>query len=110
MISLITDTTDKDRAFVPFTSSDNAVVLLLNSLGSTSDVALARFSELAADELKRKGFDVKRLILGPMVTSLKMSGFGITLWRLPQDADEKISRQTALDLWDKKTQCAAWRQ
>src|ERR1700755_329520 len=74
MLDLLLDVSDEDRAFIPFSKSsnssgDNEVVLLLNSLGSTSDEVLARFAELANTELAKRGFLVKRLELGPLVTS-----------------------------------------
>lgn len=115
MLDLLLDVSDKDRAFIPFSKSshpteDNEVVLLLNSLGSTSDEVLARFAELANTELEKRGFVVKRLTLGPLVTSLKMSGFGITLWRLPPDSRELLPRKLALELWDEPVDVVAWRQ
>lgn len=122
MMDLLLDTTDLDRAFIPFSSStfptpsssstdtDNEVVILLNSLGSTSDEVLARFAELAIKELESRGFVVKRLTLGPLVTSLKMSGFGITVWRLPAGKEEALTREQALKFWDKRVDVAAWRQ
>ncbi|KAI9821304.1 MAG: hypothetical protein M1827_004040 [Pycnora praestabilis] len=114
MISLLTNTSDTDRAFIPFSndrSDDNEVVLLLNSLGSTSDEVLARFAELGIEELEGQGFKVDRLTLGPLVTSLKMSGFGFTLWRLPgKNGGEALSREGALELWDSPVEVVAWRQ
>ncbi|KAK1821004.1 hypothetical protein LTR12_004557 [Friedmanniomyces endolithicus] len=115
MLDLILDISDKDRAFIPFSASshpsaDNEVVMLLNSLGSTSDGVLARFAELANAELERRGFKVRRLTLGPLVTSLKMSGFGITIWRLPPDSGEAMCRAQALELWDEQVDVVAWRQ
>ena len=115
MLDLLLDVSDTDRAFIPFSKSnhptdDNEVVVLLNSLGSTSDEVLARFAEIAIAELERRGFKVKRLTLGPLVTSLKMSGFGITVWRLPPDSGELMERTLALELWDEEVDVAAWRQ
>ncbi|KAK4629002.1 Dihydroxyacetone kinase 1 [Fulvia fulva] len=115
MLDLLLDISDSDRAFIPFSQatnpiSDNEIVLLLNSLGSTSDEVLARFAEIAKQELEKQGFVVRRLTLGPLVTSLKMSGFGITVWRLPPDSDEVMDRKLALDLWDSKVDVYAWRQ
>ncbi|KXS99217.1 hypothetical protein AC578_6897 [Pseudocercospora eumusae] len=115
MLDLLLDVSDKDRAFIPFSSStnpktDGEVVLLLNSLGSTSDEVLARFAELAKVELEKRGFTVRRLTLGPLVTSLKMSGFGITVWRLPPDSGEAMDRKLAIDLWDSPVDVVAWRQ
>lgn len=115
MLNLLLDVYDSDRAFIPFSkstnpTSDNEVVLLLNSLGSTSDEVLARFAELANGELEKRGFKVRRLTLGPLVTSLKMSGFGITVWRLPPDSGETLARNEALELWDSPVDVVAWRQ
>ncbi|KAK5127833.1 hypothetical protein LTR85_004950 [Meristemomyces frigidus] len=115
MLDLLLDISDTDRAFIPFSKSthpmsDNEVVMLLNSLGSTSDEVLARFAELAIADLEKRGFKVKRLTLGPLVTSLKMSGFGITIWRLPPDSGEAMERELALELWDEPVDVVAWRQ
>jgi dihydroxyacetone kinase len=84
---------------------------VVNSSGSTSDEVLARFAELAIEELDSQGITVRRMTLGPMVTSLNQSGFGFTVWRLPC-VDEKgvLSRNEALQCWDRKVQTAAWRQ
>jgi dihydroxyacetone kinase len=112
MINLLTDTSDTDRAFIPFTRSGNEeAILLVNSSGSTSDEVLARFAELAIAELESQGITVRRMTLGPMVTSLKQSGFGFTVWRLP-GANEKgvLSRNEALQCWDRKVRTVAWRQ
>lgn len=122
MLDLLLDVSDADRAFIPFAHSsyhradspntdiDNEVVLLLNSLGSTSDEVLACFAELATADLEERGFIVKRLTLGPLVTSLKMSGFGITVWRLPPQQGESLEREHALNLWDQHVDVATWRQ
>lgn len=122
MLDLLLDISDSDRAFIPFSSStfaessptssnkDNEVVILLNSLGSTSDEVLARFAEIAIADLSKRGFVVRRVTLGPLVTSLKMSGFGITVWRLPPAGGEAMTRDEALELWDTEADVAAWRQ
>ncbi|KAF2718632.1 Dak kinase [Polychaeton citri CBS 116435] len=115
MLDLLLNVEDKDRAFIPFSRSshptdDAEVVMLLNSLGSTSDETLALFAELANAELAKRGFTVRRVTLGPLVTSLKMSGFGITLWRLPKESGEALSRKQALELWDEPVDVVAWRQ
>ena len=115
MLDLLLNVNDSDRAFIPFSKAthpekDNEVVMLLNSLGSTSDEVLARFAELANTELEKRGFKVRRLTLGPLVTSLKMSGLGITIWRLPPDSGETLQREQALGLWDEPVDVVAWRQ
>jgi dihydroxyacetone kinase len=112
MVSLLTDTTDTDRSFIPFTKSGKEeVILLVNSSGSTSDEVLARFAELAIEEMAAQGITVRRLTLGPMVTSLKQSGFGLTVWRLPDEQEKGIlSKNEALECWDRRVQTASWRQ
>jgi dihydroxyacetone kinase len=46
MINLLTDTSDHDRGFIPFTKTGKEeAILLVNSSGSTSDEVLARFAE-----------------------------------------------------------------
>ena len=112
MITLLTDTFDYDRGFIPFTKSGKEeAILLVNSSGSTSDEVLARFAELAIAELAAQGIRVRRMTLGPMVTSLKQSGFGFTVWRVP-GMDEKgaLSRDEALECWDWRVETASWRQ
>jgi dihydroxyacetone kinase len=39
-----------------------------------------------------------------------MSGFGITIWRLPPDSGEAMQRKEALELWDEPVDVVAWRQ
>ena len=99
MINLLTDTSDADRAFIPFSNTGNEeAILLVNSSGSTSDEVLARFAELAIAELAAQGITVRRMTLGPMVTSLKQSGFGFTVWRLPGTEEEGVlGRDEALE-------------
>ncbi|KAI9848860.1 MAG: Dihydroxyacetone kinase 2 [Sclerophora amabilis] len=113
MIKLLTDMSDSDRAFIPFSGNkgEDEVVLLLNSLGSTSDEVLAKFAELGIEELESQGLKVNRLTLGPLVTSLKMSGFGFTVWRLPAVGEKSpLGREEALKLWDEPVEVVAWRQ
>ncbi|KAF2091916.1 Dak kinase [Saccharata proteae CBS 121410] len=109
MLSLIADTSDEDRAFVPFQTPGDHVVLVLNSLGSTSDATLAKFAEMAKEDLQQRGMVVERVTLGPLVTSLKMSGFAITVWRLPGQLENALSRKEALALWDRHVDVVAWR-
>ena len=110
MINLIVSTEDSDRSFIPFRKGDE-VVVLVNSLGSTGDGILARFAELAVEELENSwGYKVRRVTLGGFVTSLKMSGVGITVWRLPSTKGEVLEREDALTEWDRRVNCVGWRQ
>ncbi|OBT81183.1 hypothetical protein VE02_10145 [Pseudogymnoascus sp. 03VT05] len=113
MISLLTDNSDSDRSFIPFdpASRTQEVVLLLNSFGGTSNEVLGVFAELAVLELEKRGIKVVRLMLGPLVTSLKMSGLACTIWLLPdENARGRLEREEALELWDAPVDVVAWRR
>lgn len=113
MVGLLTDTSDSDRSFIPFdpTSHTQEVVLLLNSFGGTSNEVLGVFAELAVLELERRNIRVVRLMLGPLVTSLKMSGLACTVWLLPDgEAQGGFGRDEALELWDTPVDVVAWRR
>lgn len=115
MIALLTDSSDADRSFIPFdgASRTQEVVLLLNSFGGTSNEVLGAFAELAIVELERRGITVVRLMLGPLVTSLKMSGLACTVWLLPGEGAEAkggLGREEALGLWDAPVDVVAWRR
>jgi len=80
VVDLLINTKDGDRAFIPFSDTNKQeAILLVNSSGCTSHEVLGRFAELAIVERQNEGIIVRRMILGPMVTSLKQSGFGFTL-------------------------------
>lgn len=113
MVSLLTDSSDSDRSFIPFnpTSRTQEVVLLLNSFGGTSNEVLGVFAELAVLELEKRNIKVVRLMLGPLVTSLKMSGLACTVWLLPDaEAQGGFGRDEALELWDVPVDVVAWRR
>src|SRR5690349_2178404 len=116
MISLLSDNSDSDRSFIPFdtTSRTQEVVLLLNSFGGTSNEVLGVFAELAIQELEKRGIKVVRLMLGPLVTSLKMSGLACTIWLLPDDGRTlqggQLGKEEALELWDAPVDVVAWRR
>ncbi|KAF2763009.1 DAK1/DegV-like protein [Pseudovirgaria hyperparasitica] len=118
MVGLLTDVGDGDRGFIPFEKArygdgeegaDNAVVLVVNSLGSTGDGVLAVFAGEGVRELRGRGFRVERVVMGPLVTSLKMSGVGMTVWRLPV-GEGVLGAAEALRLWDRRVDVVAWRQ
>ncbi|KFY12727.1 hypothetical protein V492_03692 [Pseudogymnoascus sp. VKM F-4246] len=113
MISLLTDNRDSDRSFIPFdsTSRTQEVVLLLNSFGGTSNEVLGVFADLAIQELEKRGTKVVRLMLGPLVTSLKMSGVACTIWLLPDGkAQDGLEKEEVLELWDVPVDVVAWRR
>ena len=109
MVKLLVDRMDPERGFVDL-ESDDKVILLVNSLGSTSNEILAKFADLALLELEREGFRVERVLWGPLVTSLRMSGVGLTIGRLPRPSEPEvaISHERILECWDLPMGAVAW--
>lgn len=88
MVKLLTDTEDKERAFVPWKKGDEAVVML-NNLGGMSELELVGLVPFVLDAVQGAGVKAVRLFVGTFMTSLDMPGFSITLLRL-SDAKEAI--------------------
>ncbi|POW09114.1 hypothetical protein PSTT_07018 [Puccinia striiformis] len=126
IMPILTSTTDKDRSFLPFrdTSSSkestNDVILLINNLGSISELELSAIVKLTGTWLLEKGFRVQRVISGTFMTSLDMSGFSISLILLPPANEDvvidivgesslSISANMILDLFDAPADCPGWK-
>ena len=63
LLDFLTSVSDPDRAFVPFKSKDN-VVLLVNNLGGVSELELGSVVAEARKELDARGFTVSRILAG----------------------------------------------
>ncbi|KNE90018.1 hypothetical protein PSTG_16535 [Puccinia striiformis f. sp. tritici PST-78] len=126
IMPILTSTTDKDRSFLPFRDtsstkeSTNDVILLINNLGSISELELSAIVKLTGTWLLEKGFRVQRVISGTFMTSLDMSGFSISLILLPPANEDvvidivgesslSISANMILDLFDAPADCPGWK-
>lgn len=108
ILQLILDTSDKERSFIDIRSGDR-VCMFVNSLQGVGNRDLIHFASLAVQVLKSKGINVERLLWGPLVTSLDMSGIGITIYRLPRNenlSESVLTSQEALRLWDIPVDCS----
>lgn len=63
LLDFLTSLSDPDRSFVPFKFNDN-VVLLVNNLGSVSELELGGIVAEARKELDTRGFKVSRILAG----------------------------------------------
>lgn len=71
MLALLTSTTDEDRSFVPFANDgSDEVVLMVNNLGSMSELELAGILGAAVEQLGKKGYKVRRVMSGSFMVSL----------------------------------------
>ncbi|KAJ1450598.1 hypothetical protein M885DRAFT_532036 [Pelagophyceae sp. CCMP2097] len=55
------------------------IALLVNNLGSTTPIELAVFGAACREACERKGFSVKRLFVGTLMTSLDMHGVSVSV-------------------------------
>ncbi|KAF8817412.1 dihydroxyacetone kinase [Phlegmacium glaucopus] len=109
LLDFLTDVSDPVRSFVPFKSKDN-VVLLVNNLGSVSELELGGIVAEAKEELDARGFTVSRILSGTFMTSLNMAGFSITLLLLPKE--DEVGAPLASDvlsLLDDKPDVPGWK-
>jgi dihydroxyacetone kinase len=86
MVGLVLDREDKDRSYVDVQRGDG-VVLFVNSLGSTDWGAITVLSALVVKACQERGVRVEKVLRGRVVTSFSMSGFSVSVLRLPR-ADE----------------------
>ncbi|KAK4685203.1 triose/dihydroxyacetone kinase / FAD-AMP lyase (cyclizing), partial [Tremellales sp. Uapishka_1] len=110
MLSKITDTTDKDRSFVPFKNDgSDEVVLLVNNLGAISELELGGITNEATKWLQSKKIKIRRVMAGTYMTSLNMPGFSLTLLLLPgEGSNEPYSSKDVLELLDAPASAPGW--
>ncbi len=60
---------------------DNAkqVVVLVNNLGSTTNMEMSVITCHVIERLNKLGFDLQRLFVAPLMTSLEMAGVSISI-------------------------------
>ncbi len=75
------------------------VIALVNGLGGTHPLELQLLFAELADYLADKGIEIRRTMVGSMVTALNMAGASITLVR----CDDEM-----LELWDAPTDAPGW--
>lgn len=129
MITMLVSTTDPERSFLPFKDDNKEeVVLLVNNLGGTDELELGAVAAAAILELRRRGFVVKRALVGtfmvrtilsqqaprvysPMIqTSLAMPGVSLTLLVLPRPDDQvPFSAKQILEYLDDAPDVVAWK-
>jgi dihydroxyacetone kinase len=109
MLNYLLDPNDSDRAFVPFSPSDN-VVMLVNNFGGLSQLEFDAMVNLALIALKRDWKIVPtRVYAGTLETSLNAQGFAITLGNMSGMAKAMGLRdEEVIELLDAPTNAPAW--
>lgn len=104
MLSYMLDQTDKDRAFLQVSKSDDTV-LLINNLGGVSPLEMGGITAEVVNQLKNKyGIKPVRILSGTFMTSLNGLGFSISLLKL---ADSGVGK-SMLELLDAPAEATGW--
>jgi len=104
MLKHMLDPSDKDRAFLSLSKSDEAV-LLVNNLGGVSVLEMGGITNEVVMQLEKDyGIKPVRVISGTFMTSLNGLGFSVSLLKL-QDAGVGKSM---LELLDAPAECSGW--
>jgi dihydroxyacetone kinase len=109
MLRYLLDPKDTDRAFVPFSPTDN-VVMLVNNFGGLSNLEFDAMVNIALETLKSDWSIVpKRIYAGVLETSLNGQGFSITLGNMSGMAKAmSLSDEDIFELLDAPTNAPAW--
>jgi dihydroxyacetone kinase len=109
MLQYLLDPSDADRAFVPFSSTDN-VVMLVNNFGGLSNLEFDAMVNIALQILKSDWSIVpKRIYAGVLETSLNGQGFSITLGNMSGMAKAMdLKDDEVFELLDAPTNAPAW--
>ncbi|GAA5893508.1 hypothetical protein JCM6882_007840 [Rhodosporidiobolus microsporus] len=111
MLNYIIDTTDKERAFLPYQhDGQDEVILLVNNLGGLSELELSSIANdtVKALEERQQQIKVRRIMVGTVMTSLNLPGFSITTLLLPR-AGDKFSSPDILKYFDAPASAPGWR-
>lgn len=109
MLRFLLDPKDSDRAFVPFSPSDN-IVMLVNNFGGLSGLEFDAITNVALQVLKRD-WDIApmRIYAGMLETSLNGQGFSITLGNMSGMAKAMdLKDEEVIELLDAPTNAPAW--
>ncbi|KAF2825738.1 dihydroxyacetone kinase [Ophiobolus disseminans] len=109
MLAYLLDPSDSDRAFVPFSPSDN-VVMLVNNFGGLSGLEFDAMVNIALETLKSDWKIVPtRIYAGILETSLNGQGFSITLGNMSGMAKAMdLNVDEVIALLDAPTNAPAW--
>ncbi|KAF9516686.1 hypothetical protein BS47DRAFT_1327214 [Hydnum rufescens UP504] len=105
--------TDPERGFLsPSLQRDgkDQFVLLVNNLGSVSQLEMGGIVKEAVQWLRSHGFIIRRVLSGTYMTSLNMLGFSLTLLLLPRKTLRNIpwSDDDILELLDAPAEVPGW--
>ncbi|RXW21663.1 hypothetical protein EST38_g4183 [Candolleomyces aberdarensis] len=109
LLDYLTSQNDPERSFLQLKKGDS-LVLMVNNLGSVSELELSGIVAEARKQLNERGFRISRILSGTFMTSLNMPGFSLTLLRLPSEGDApSFKASDILGLLDDKPKVPGWK-
>lgn len=112
LLKYLLDPTDEDRAYVKF-DKDDKVVLMINNLGSTSNLELYALQSIVNEKLASI-YNIKpvRVYTGPFTTSLDGPGFSITLLNVTKAGGDEVLKcldyPTTAPAWNSSYNASLW--
>ncbi|KAK5136993.1 hypothetical protein LTR08_001500 [Meristemomyces frigidus] len=104
MLKYMLDESDKDRAFLSVSKSDETV-LMINNLGGVSVLEMGGITSEVVSQLSSEyGIKPVRIISGMFMTSLNGLGFSISLLK----AQDTGLGKSMLELLDAPAECSGW--
>ncbi|KAK5119082.1 hypothetical protein LTR62_000293 [Meristemomyces frigidus] len=104
MLKYLLDQSDKDRAFMSVSGSDETV-LLVNNLGGISVLELGGITTEVVTQLEKEyGIKPARVLAGTFMTSLNGLGFSISILKTQSSGVSK----SMIELLDAPAECAGW--
>ncbi|KAK9453398.1 Dak1p [Dipodascopsis uninucleata] len=110
MLRYLIDSSDLDRAYLPFDPTNDQIVLVINNLGGVSTLEIRAITQVVIDTLKNSfGMPPIRVVAGTLMTSLNAPGFSISLLNCTYTS--KLSGLTESDIigfFDADTDALCW--
>jgi len=104
MLKYMLDPSDKDRAFLSISGS-NETVVLVNNLGGVSALEMGGITNEVLEQLEKTyGIKPSRILSGTYMTSLNGLGFSISLLKLTDTGSSK----SMLELLDAPAEANGW--
>ena len=98
-----------DQLIAPIVSAQrlragDRIAVLINNLGSTTNMELAIVARRACSLLASRGMTIERVYSGPFMTSLETAGVSISVLRVDDDRLSRLDAPTSAPAWPNRTQ------
>jgi dihydroxyacetone kinase len=85
-------------------TSGERIALMVNNLGSTTNIELYIVANAAISELEKRGFVIERIYIGPFMTALEMPGFSLSVLKVDDNLIKYLDMPTISPAWPSKSE------